>query len=40
MPILESQVDCNGGDYKKNREKMLAAIAEFREAEAIFPLKA
>src|SRR5215211_551709 len=34
MPIIESQVDRNGDDYKKNREKMLAAIAEFRAAEA------
>jgi geranyl-CoA carboxylase beta subunit len=34
MPILESQVDRNSCDYKRNREKMLLAIAEFREAEA------
>ena len=34
MPIIESQVDRNGDDYKRNREKMLAAIAEFRAAEA------
>ncbi len=34
MPIIESQVDRNGDDYKRNREKMLAAIAEFRDAEA------
>ncbi|HTG25168.1 MAG TPA: carboxyl transferase domain-containing protein [Reyranella sp.] len=34
MPILESQVDRNSDEYKRNREKMLAAIAEFREAEA------
>ena len=34
MPIIESQIDRNGDDYKSNREKMLAAIAEFRAAEA------
>ena len=34
MPILESQVDRNSDEYKRNREKMLAAIAEFRAAEA------
>ena len=34
MPIIESQVDRNSDEYKKNREKMLAAIAEFRDAEA------
>ena len=34
MPILESQVDRNSDDYKRNREKMLLAIAEFRAAEA------
>ena len=34
MPIIESQVDRNGDDFKRNREKMLAAIAEFRDAEA------
>src|SRR5437868_4875261 len=34
MPILESQVDTNSDDYRCNREKMLAAIAEFRAAEA------
>src|SRR5258708_26988468 len=34
MPILESQVDSNSDDYKRNREKMLLAIAEFRAAEA------
>src|SRR6266850_1323302 len=34
MPILESQVDTNSDDYRRNREKMLAAIAEFRAAEA------
>ena len=34
MPILESQVDTNSDEYKRNREKMLAAIAEFRAAEA------
>ena len=34
MPIIESQVDRNGDEFKRNREKMLAAIAEFRDAEA------
>ena len=34
MAIIESQVDRNGDDYKRNREKMLAAIQEFRDAEA------
>ena len=34
MPIIESHVDRNSDDYKRNRERMLAAIAEFREAEA------
>src|SRR5258708_36857709 len=34
MPILESHVDTNSDDYKRNRDKMLAAIAEFRDAEA------
>src|SRR5919198_1555554 len=34
MPIIESQVDRNSDDYRTNREKMLAAIAEFRDAEA------
>ena len=34
MPIIESQVDRSGEDYRKNRERMLAAIQEFREAEA------
>src|SRR5215510_14050894 len=33
MPIIESQVDRNGDEYKRNRDKMLAAIAEFRDAE-------
>jgi geranyl-CoA carboxylase beta subunit len=33
MPIIESQVDRNGDEYKRNRERMLAAIAEFRDAE-------
>ena len=35
MPIIESQVDRNGDEFKKNRERMLAAIQEFRDAEAI-----
>src|SRR5260370_15801847 len=34
MPILESQVDPNSDDCKRNRETMLLAIAEFRAAEA------
>src|SRR6476646_744856 len=34
MPVIESQVDRNSDDYKKNRERMLAAIKEFRDAEA------
>src|SRR6266702_7287264 len=34
MPIIETQVDHNSDDYKRNRDKMLAAIAEFRAAEA------
>ena len=29
MPIIESQVDRNGDDYRRNRERMLAAIEEF-----------
>ena len=35
MPVLESQIDINSDEFRKNREKMLAAIAEFRDAEAI-----
>src|SRR6266481_2208897 len=34
MPILESQVDTNSEEYQRNRDKMLAAITEFRAAEA------
>ena len=34
MPILESQIDTLSDDYRRNRDKMLAAIAEFRAAEA------
>jgi geranyl-CoA carboxylase beta subunit len=34
MPILESQIDRNSDEFKQNRERMRAAIAEFREAEA------
>src|SRR5258707_8630612 len=34
MPILESQVDRNSDEFKRNRERMLAAIQEFRDAEA------
>ena len=33
MPILESQVDRNSDEFKQNRQRMRAAIAEFREAE-------
>ncbi|MDP2330036.1 MAG: carboxyl transferase domain-containing protein, partial [Reyranella sp.] len=35
MPVLESQIDTNSDEFRRNREKMLAAIAEFRDAEAI-----
>ena len=34
MPIVESQIDSNSEEYKRNRDKMLAAVAEFRAAEA------
>ena len=34
MPFLESQVDRNSDEFKKNRAQMLAAIQEFRDAEA------
>ncbi|MFX9050281.1 acyl-CoA carboxylase subunit beta, partial [Acinetobacter baumannii] len=34
MPIIESQVDRNSDEFKRNRERMLAAIQEFRDAEA------
>ena len=34
MPIVESQVDRNSAEYQRNRDKMLAAIKEFRDAEA------
>src|SRR5581483_720878 len=34
MPILESQIDVDSGEFKKNRERMLASIEEFRAAEA------
>src|ERR1700758_4779994 len=34
MPIIESQVDRNSDEFRKNRERMLAAIQEFRDAEA------
>src|SRR4029079_15614669 len=34
MPIIETQVDSNSDEFKRNRDKMLAAIAEFRAAEA------
>src|SRR6476619_2656160 len=35
MPVLESQVDRTSDEFKRNREKMLAAIQEFRDAEAV-----
>src|SRR4051812_25363209 len=34
MPILESQADRNSEEFKRNRQEMLAAIQEFRGAEA------
>src|SRR5438270_1139786 len=34
MPIVESQVDRNSAEYQRNRAEMLAAIREFRDAEA------
>lgn len=34
MPIIESQIDRNSDEYLKNRKHMLAAIQEFRDAEA------
>src|SRR6185312_4826121 len=34
MPVIESQVDRNSDEFRKNRERMLAAIQEFRDAEA------
>src|SRR4029079_15919253 len=34
MPVIESQVDRNGDEFKRNRCLMLAAIQEFRDAEA------
>ena len=34
MPILESQIDKNSDEFRKNRERMLEAIQEFRDAEA------
>src|SRR5437879_12722773 len=34
MPIGESQVDRNSAEYQRNRDEMLAAIREFRDAEA------
>src|SRR5476651_2291120 len=34
MPVLESAIDSNSDEFRKNRERMLAAIAEFRAAEA------
>src|ERR1700748_1261862 len=34
MPTLSTQVDRNSAEYRRNRERMLAAIKEFRDAEA------
>jgi len=34
MAIIDSQIDRNGDDYQRNRQRMLAAIEEFRAAEA------
>src|ERR1700758_4129109 len=34
MPVIESQIDRNSDEFKKNRELMLTAIQEFRDAEA------
>ena len=34
MPLIETQIDGNSAEFKKNRECMLAAIQEFRDAEA------
>src|SRR5258705_1662104 len=35
MPVLESQIDVNSEEFRRNREKMLAAIQAFRDAEAV-----
>lgn len=34
MPVLSSQIDRNSDEFRNNRERMLAAIQEFRDAEA------
>src|SRR5690348_13294573 len=34
MPVLSSQIDRTSDEFKRNRERMLAAIQEFRDAEA------
>src|SRR5262249_34321771 len=34
MPVIESRVDSNSAEFKKNRDDMLAKIAEFRAIEA------
>ena len=34
MPVIETRVDTNSAEYKKNREDMLARIKEFRDLEA------
>jgi geranyl-CoA carboxylase beta subunit len=33
MPVFESRIDTNGDEFKKNREQMLALVAEFRSLE-------
>lgn len=33
MPVIESQIDVNGDDFRRNRDAMLAAIEEFRAIE-------
>ena len=34
MPVIETRVDTNSAEYKKNREDMRARIKEFRDLEA------
>jgi geranyl-CoA carboxylase beta subunit len=34
MPVIESKIDSNSAEFKKNREDLLAKIAEFRAIEA------
>ena len=40
MPIFESQVDRTSDDYDRNRERMLAAIAEFRDNSGSYSIEA